>query len=360
MVGLTVSEAASSDPVDLAVRRDAFQRACVELAGSAGAAVAGRAGDHGVVLVSAWTGSASAKKRRLMELSDRVSSLARKRFGFRLSYGAAAAVGSVPLSRIYQAAFGAAASALSSGARFVTADPEAPESLQPLRRLRSDLGATFEESPSLVGARFDRYIEAVALHCGDRLDAARGELGAGLERLAEPLLASGALDAKSFDSLCETLDRAALEALTLSDLSAAYRRAVADVAEAVDRPAVARRDRSLRRALDYVHQHYTERLPLSKVARLAGFAPYYFSHLLREREKMTFADYVNKLRIERARQLLVDTELTLGRVAELSGFRSAQYLCRVFRAANGTTPGAYRARLGSAQANQYKQKHQRV
>jgi AraC-like DNA-binding protein len=360
LVGLTVSRAEASDPVDEAVRRDAFQRACVELARSAGAAIAGRAGDHGVVLLSARAGSASAKKRRLLELCDRLASLARRRFGFSLHCGAAAAASSVPLSRSYQAAFGAAGAALGSGARMVMADVGASQAASPLRRLRSDLGAKVEESPSLLGARFDRYVEAVALHCGYRLESARRELDAGFERVADPLLSSGGLDVKSFDALCETLDRGAREARTMGDLSAVYRRAVVDVAEAVERPAAARRDRSLRRALDYIHQHYTEPLALSKVARVSGFAPYYFSHLLREREKMTFADYVTRLRIERSRQLLADTELSVGRVSELSGFRSAQYFCRVFRAASGATPGAYRARLRNAQGIQYKKKHEPV
>ena len=93
-------------------------------------------------------------------------------------------------------------------------------------------------------------------------------------------------------------------ARTLSELAAAYRAAVADLSDAIRRPVSARRDRSLRGALEYIHQHYGERLELPKVAKVAGFTPKYFSQLFHEREKMTFERYLAKLRLERAKQLL--------------------------------------------------------
>ena len=83
----------------------------------------------------------------------------------------------------------------------------------------------------------------------------------------------------------------------------------------------ARRDRSLRGALEYIHQHYGERLELPKVARVAGFTPKYFSQLFHERRN-DFRGYLAKLRFERAKQLLSGTDLTVTRVAELSGYAS--------------------------------------
>ena len=132
------------------------------------------------------------------------------------------------------------------------------------------------------------------------------------------------------------------EARSLGDILDAYRRAAKDVASAAARPAAAARDRALYDALDFMRQHYTERLTLAQVARRAGVSRTYFSRLFRERQHTTFQDYIARLRLERARQLLASTELSLGRVAELSGHGTAQYLCRVFRRATRTTPLAYR------------------
>jgi AraC-like DNA-binding protein len=110
----------------------------------------------------------------------------------------------------------------------------------------------------------------------------------------------------------------------------------------VEQPVPARQDRSLRAALDYIHQNYSGPLRLGRVARIAGFTPNHFSKLFIKSERLPFEQYVVRLRVDRAKQLLAGTELDVMRVAELSGFNSAPYFCRVFRRATGTTPLAFR------------------
>jgi two-component system response regulator YesN len=199
-----------------------------------------------------------------------------------------------------------------------------------------------EEHPEQLGARFERYLESVATASGLRLETARGQLESGFERMADPLLRSGALDPKSFETFVAVLDRSAERARTLNDLLAAYRGVVADIERAMLRPVSARRDRSLRRAVEYIREHYAEPLSSERVARVAGFTRTYFSKLFHDHERMTFEDYVRALRMERAKQLLIDTDLDVRRVAELSGFSSSQYLSRVFRKTLRTTPLVFR------------------
>jgi AraC-like DNA-binding protein len=211
-----------------------------------------------------------------------------------------------------------------------------------LRRLRQELGQSVEEQPAQLSARFERYLEAVALRCGSRLDAARTHLEVGFERMTDGLVASGGLESKSFRSLCDALDRAASGAHSPADLFGAYRTAVADLSLAVQKPVAARRERNLRSALEYIQQHYAEPLRLEKVARIAGFGPDHFSALFKAQEQVSFAEYVRRLRLERAKQLLTDTELGVARVAELAGFGSAQYFCHSFRRHVGMTPRDHR------------------
>jgi two-component system, response regulator YesN len=117
------------------------------------------------------------------------------------------------------------------------------------------------------------------------------------------------------------------------------------LSEALSHPTPAKHDRSLSRVLDHVHQHFTAPLSFGKLAKLAGFAPAYFSQLFKRREGVTFETYVLRLRVERAKQLLESTGLEALRIAELSGFRSAQYFSRAFRKLTGATPGEYRERI---------------
>jgi HEPN domain-containing protein len=286
LVGLTVSRTKAGDPVDEVIRRDAFQRSAVELARATGDVIAGQVGDHGVVFLSAATGSAERKRRKLIDLAERAANTAQRRFGLSLHCGMSAAVGSAPLSRSYQAALGVAESALAQGVRLIIAEPSPGQPTQSLRELREELNRVVEEKPELLGAKFDRYLETLAVQSGYRIDAVRGYLEAGFERLAEPLVGSGALDRKSFRALCDVHRFAqAAAARSMNDLFSAYRSAVADLSEAVRKPVPARQDRSLRSAIDYIHSTTPTALDFKKVARVAGFSPAYSRALPQARKK---------------------------------------------------------------------------
>jgi len=201
LVGLAESRAPEQDPVDEAIRRNAFQRSAVDLARSVGDAIAGQIGDQGVVFLSGASGSFSRKRRKLVDLSEQASTLARQRFGLTIHCGASPMTRTVPLSLGYQAALGAAESALASGAKLLMVDPATKRSPQSLRHLRQELAKVGEDHATLLTARFDRYLDAVAMHCRYRIDPARGHLEAGFERMAEPLVSRGTLDERSFRAL---------------------------------------------------------------------------------------------------------------------------------------------------------------
>jgi AraC-like DNA-binding protein len=340
-VALFVNRRPDPEPVDDLLRRDALQRACADLARRTGHAISGRVGDYGVTFLSAVTGSPSRKRERLLDLAEKAANVAR-RFGFGLHVGVSSLPSSASLCDQYQAALEAAETAVSQGVRVVTPSPRAQPPGFALGRLRQHLGELVEQRAAGLPAQFDRYLEAVAQHSGYRFDAARAHAEAGLERMTEALLKNGGLDEKSLLDMVQRLERDTRGARTIGELFAVYRRAVADITNAIERPVPARRDRSLRRAMDYVHQHYGEPLSLHDVSHVAGFAPNYFSLLFKRREKVTFERYLRNLRVDRAKQLLSTTDLDVQRVAQLCGFGTGQYMARVFRRTLGMTPSGCR------------------
>jgi AraC-like DNA-binding protein len=293
-------------------------------------------GDHGVVFVSA--------RRRALEELTRGALPEAKRFGLSLHFGASRGT-SAQLWSTYQAALGAAQEALSKDLRIVISDEPPTRDPGLLRNLREELARDVEARAATLAVRFDRYAESVAAHCAHRMDPSRADLEIAFERISDILLRSGALDPKSLSAMGDVLDRAAGQARNLNELLAAYRRAVVDMAQALERPAPARQDRRLRVALSYIERHYSEKLNLKQVARLSGFAPTYFSELFAKREKRTFEEHLFGLRMERAKQLLTGTDLSATRIAELSGFSSPQYFSRVFGRSAGLTPLEYRYRF---------------
>jgi len=254
----------------------------------------------------------------------------------------------VPIAHTFQSALRSAESALTRGSKSVVEESSPNPLTSSLRHLREVLATTAEQKPGELPARFDRYLEVVATHCGHRAEPARVHFEIGFERMTEKLVQLGALDAKSMAALSSGLERAAGTAKSVDELEKAYRSAVRDVVDAVEKPVDARRDRSLRSALDYIHQHFTEDLTVKRVARVAGFNSSYFSTLFKERERVSFGGYVQRMRLARAQELLRTTDLSVTRVAELSGYRSLPYFCRAFQRALGTSPSDYRMRQSAA------------
>ena len=347
LVGLT-GRARGTDPVEEVIRRDALQRRAVELAHETGNVVAGRVGGHGVVFLASSVGSRSQRQKVLRALASRVAAAARRDLGLSLHWGMGAIPERLALVGSYQAALTAAEAALGRNVALLTAEVARARAVDSLRLLRHELARTVEEQPDRLGARFDRYVEAVLAQAGHAPDACRGHLDAGFDWMAGQLVRRGTLDERSFLDLSAALEHAAADARSFGELVDAYRRAVADMSDAVRRPEPARRERSVRRAVEYIEQHYAEPLPLATVARVAGMARVYFSKLFKKTEGTTFEHYLRRLRLERAQQLLTNTGLATARVAEMCGFRSSTYFCRVFHRATGLTPGAYRTMPASS------------
>jgi YesN/AraC family two-component response regulator len=184
----------------------------------------------------------------------------------------------------------------------------------------------------------------IAQRSGHRLDITRLHLEVTFERLSEALLGVRWTEVRAFSKLSADLAQAARDAATPGALFSLYRRALEDLLELAAKPEQAARDHSLRRAEEHMRRHYAEKLRLEDVARVAGFAPDYFSKLFRRKQRVTFERYLSTLRVRRAQQLLSGTSLNLERIAELTGFSCREYLGRTFRRVTGETPISYRTR----------------
>jgi AraC-like DNA-binding protein len=343
VVGLVVGREDEPDPIDERIRRDTFQRACADLARKFGQALSGPVGDHGVVFLVHHRGARTRTAARLADLAHRAATLAR-RYGFRLHAGVAQDKGESTLTVRYRAALSASEQALSVGARTVQAKPGPARSAQELRDVRNELARSLGERPGIVSSRFERYIESILSHVGYRVEVTRAELAAGLERMMEPLLAAGYLDQRSQSELHKSIDRSLEDATTLSQVLSVYRRAVAELEAAIQSPISARQGRSIARARTFMQDHLAEPLSLAQVSRVAGFAPDYFSRLLKREHGMTFERVLSNLRVERAKHLLTGTQLNIEGIRNLTGFHSHSYFHRVFKKTVGVTPAAYRER----------------
>lgn len=100
--------------------------------------------------------------------------------------------------------------------------------------------------------------------------------------------------------------------------------------------------RQISEAKRYIADHYHESLQLSGVAKKLYLSTAYFSRLFKEKTGVTFSDYLANCRIERARQLLATTDLSIAEVSAAVGYQEANSFSRLFKARTGQSPSDYR------------------
>jgi two-component system response regulator YesN len=100
------------------------------------------------------------------------------------------------------------------------------------------------------------------------------------------------------------------------------------------------------KAVDFIKRNYMERITLEEVAHIVYLNPSYFSKIFNNEMKCTFISYVNKIRINAGKNLLLDISIPLTDVSSLVGFEDQSYFTKVFKKATGVTPGKFRESRG--------------
>lgn len=86
-------------------------------------------------------------------------------------------------------------------------------------------------------------------------------------------------------------------------------------------------------------------LTLHSVAKKLGISPNYLSAIFSKKQGIPFKRYVQHIRVQQARKILIETNLPLNEVAQMSGFEDVNYFSKVFKQQQGITPSKYRAKI---------------
>lgn len=98
------------------------------------------------------------------------------------------------------------------------------------------------------------------------------------------------------------------------------------------------------RILSYCSQHYLEPITTRELCREFHISQSYVSHIFSGRLKISFSDYINAMRLNKAVPLLREPGLNMTQVAERAGFPTIRTFNRVFRRQFGCSPSEYRLR----------------
>jgi len=101
--------------------------------------------------------------------------------------------------------------------------------------------------------------------------------------------------------------------------------------------------------ITYVTEHFYEQISLESLSKELGVCRFYLSRIFTQVLHTSFREYINTLRIDHARKLLINTQNQILDIAIECGFQSQQTFNRVFKEICGMTPGEYRKSLLATQ-----------
>ena len=100
----------------------------------------------------------------------------------------------------------------------------------------------------------------------------------------------------------------------------------------------------VQRAKEYINENYRKDLSLDELSRELDISPYYFSKLFKEETGSNFVEYLTGLRMDQAKVMLKDENLSMKEICAAIGYSDPNYFSRIFKKNVGLTPTEYRER----------------
>ena len=98
----------------------------------------------------------------------------------------------------------------------------------------------------------------------------------------------------------------------------------------------------LRKAERFIWDNYTRKISLEEIANASGLSAPYFSTIFKEEMGENLSSYLNRLRVEKASNMLITANTPLYHIAEQCGFEDQSWFSKIFKKYTGTSPGKYR------------------
>lgn len=95
-------------------------------------------------------------------------------------------------------------------------------------------------------------------------------------------------------------------------------------------------------AVCFIKEHYNEPISLSMTAERLSITPQYLSKLFMQETSKTFVDFLTQIRMEKAKNLLINSNLQINLIGSQVGYADPKYFCTSFKKYTGLTPNQYR------------------
>jgi two-component system response regulator YesN len=92
----------------------------------------------------------------------------------------------------------------------------------------------------------------------------------------------------------------------------------------------------------YIEKNYMNCICIDTIADELNYSPNYLSYVFKKESGDTIADYITKIKMEKAKEMLLDLRNKIYNISEILGFSNAAYFCSVFKKVTSMTPNEYR------------------
>lgn len=118
---------------------------------------------------------------------------------------------------------------------------------------------------------------------------------------------------------------------------------ISDICQNINRHGGNKKTNLRRAMLEYIESHYFDNeMSLERIADEFNLNFTYVSHFFKEQLGENFSEYLTKIRIEKAKEFLKNTDLTIGEIAIKVGYANSTVLIKNFKKIQGITPGKFR------------------
>ncbi len=198
--------------------------------------------------------------------------------------------------------------------------------------------------------RYSGTVDFAVFYIPERSDGVFGQLLECCARTQAPLAFSDALVSAAARQLLDELnfgkkaDLGFMARLAAGMLEQVFRALSMQIPGLINPPHI--QLARLQSVVAYMREHLAEDLSINQLAARAGVSPAHFRRLFDSAMGIAPHRYVMNLRLERALELLMQTDLPILHVALECGFSSQSHLTAAFKKEHGTTPAQFRARSG--------------
>lgn len=101
----------------------------------------------------------------------------------------------------------------------------------------------------------------------------------------------------------------------------------------------------VKKTIEYIQSNFSENINLKTISSEFNISPAYLGYLFTKEVGDNFANYLNKMRIKKARELLLSTNLKKNEISDRIGYINVNYFYNVFKKITGTSPNEFKSKV---------------